>query len=140
MRFASSGVKGEVMNLLENRKLLKKKARAWEVLNTANGGVVTGRERVIQAEKGYRIKVTVPTVPEDHFRVTLDYQELIISVLRHPVTHPSVNAFIYHKTFRLPNIVDVDNIEAVYDHGQLMVFLPYLEVRKNLRRDIDIKH
>ena len=128
------------MNLLENRKVLRKKVKAWDVLNTANGGVVAGKEKFSKSEDGYRIQVTVPTVPEDHFRVTLDYQEVIISVLRHPVTHPKVNAAIYHKTFGLPNIVDVDNIEAIYDHGKLTVFLPYLEVRKDLRRDIDIRH
>lgn len=128
------------MNLLDNRKILRKKAKAWEVLNTANGGVAAGREKYIKSEDGYRIEVTVPTIPEDHFRVTLDYQEVIISALRYPVTHPSVNAAIYHKTFGLPNIVDVDNIEAIYDHGKLTVILPYLELRKNLRRDIDIKH
>ena len=128
------------MDLLDNRELLRKKAKAWEVLNTTNGGVVSERVEIRQADNAYRIQIIAPTVPEDHFRVTLDYQELIISGLRHPVTHPTVNAAIFNRTFRLPNIVDVDKIEAIYNHGELTVILPYLEVRKDLRRDIDIKH
>ena len=66
------------MDLLDNRKLLRKKAKAWEVLNTTNGGVVSETVRISQAEDAYRIQVMAPTVPEDHFRVTLDYQQLII--------------------------------------------------------------
>ena len=43
MGFAMTNSKGDNMDLLDNRELLRKKAKAWEVLNTTNGGVVSER-------------------------------------------------------------------------------------------------
>jgi len=127
------------MNWLDDRGSLRKETKVWANLNTANGGVANGKAEVQQTDDSYIIKVHVPTVPEDNFRVTLDYQKLIVSAMLKPIKDNSPNMPIFKKIFTLPNYVNVDRIEAIYGHGELTIILPYLEIDKDLHRDIDIR-
>lgn len=135
--------KGDEMNLLKNKKVLRGLLEQGDILNTINGGVSQASLIKEQMDEYFSISVSAPSVPAEAFNVVLNDDQLIIfAVLPNSTVQEDDQLFnipMFYKSFDLPNYIDIENIEALHDDEQLIVTLPFkLSARYN--RKIDIKH
>jgi HSP20 family protein len=129
------------MNLLKNKKALRSLLKHGDVLNTLNGGRVQADMSIKQHQKEFLIIIKAPGISAEHFDLTLDFHRLNVSI---SIPHDFQDAAIYHplfaRSFNLPGYVDVDQIVAHYQPGELQVILPFKELDQNQRRKINIQH
>jgi HSP20 family molecular chaperone IbpA len=129
------------MNLLKNKKALKRLLKHGDVLNTLNGGHVQADMSIKQHQKEFLIVIKAPGISVEQFDLTLDFHRLNVNI---NIPHDFRDAAIYHpvfsRVFNLPGYVDVDQIEAHYEPGMLQVVLPFKELDQNQRRKINIQH
>ncbi len=68
------------------------------------------------------LHVTAPTVEAEAFNVLMDL-----------IVEP------FHHSFDIPGFVNIAQIEAVYEEGELKVFLPFKDGKIKAHRKIDIQ-
>jgi len=94
---------------------------------------------VVETEEGYELLADFPGIkPED---VSLNIEDGILTieaqrVLEKKESHTyTLERFYgtYKRSFKLPNNINVDAIQANFEHGQLSIKLPKLE-NNNVRR------
>lgn len=131
------------MNLLNNRRLLRRLLQQGDLLNTINGGVSMTNVVKQQRENDFTVVVSAPTLPAESYNVVINDRQLIIfSVLPNTVESVEdqlVNIPIFYKSFDLPAYIDIENIEAIHDDKELVVVLPFKESAR-YHKKIDIKH
>ena len=128
------------MDLMENRDQLRGLAINSELLNSINGGVISTLPRILKNEEGFEIHIKAPSIPADQFKVNVNVQDLVIASYKRSDISSKIKSPIFYRSFFLPNFVDIDRIEAVYDHGELTVTVPFKEDIKGLHRDIEVQH
>lgn len=131
------------MNLLNNKRLLRRLLHQGDLLNTINGGVSMTNIVKEQRENDFTIIISAPTLPAESYNVVLNDRQLIVfSVL--PKSDESmedqlVNIPTFYRSFDLPAYIDVENIEAIHDEKELVVVLPF-KASARYTKKIDIKH
>lgn len=137
------------MNIMKfiNNNILKGFANQLDLLNTMNGGVSMTSVDVEQTDNSIIIKVSAPAVSPEAFDVLVDFNKLVVmSELKNQplVSEPSgddnFRIPMFFKVFDIPFFVDGNDIEAIYEDGELNIILPIKETGKQLQRKIDIKH
>ena len=120
-------------------KFIRTIAPQLDLLNTIGGGVAQHQLRVDQHPQGMVLRVTMPTVPTENFRVVLNQQKLTVyGEYRHESTDKlSVPLFV--QTLDLPNNLDLSRIDAVHKGRELRVRIPFLNPTDQ-QREIDIRH
>lgn len=135
--------KGDEMNLLNNKQILRGLLTQGDILNTINGGVSMTHVVKEQMEDYFSISVSAPSVPAEAFNVVLNDQQLIIfAVLPNSTVQEDDQLFnipMFYKSFDLPPYIDIENIEAMHDDEKLTIALPFDESARYDRK-IDIKH
>ncbi|MEM6269945.1 MAG: Hsp20/alpha crystallin family protein [Bacteroidota bacterium] len=102
---------------------------------------------IAETTDSFRIEVAAPGQEKDDFKVNLDKNLLKISVKNE--TNPDAskdnyrrrefNFSSFERSFRLPETVDRDKIDAKYINGVLNIILPKLEAAiEKPARDIEI--
>jgi HSP20 family protein len=110
-----------------------------DLLNTIGGGVAQPQLRVDQRPKGVILRVAMPTVPADSFRVVLNQQKLtVFGEYRHD-PEAQLAAPLFVQTLDLPNNLDLARIDAVHEGNELQVRIPFLNPTDQ-QREIDIRH
>lgn len=131
------------MNLLNNRRLLRRLLQQGDLLNTINGGVSMTNVVKEQRDNDFTIVVSAPSLPADSYNVVLNDRQLIIfSILPQSaegVGDQLVNIPIFYRSFELPPYIEVESIEAIHDDRELVVVLPFKESARYTKK-IDIKH
>ena len=129
------------MNLLKNRKALVGLIKHGDVMNTLNGGHVQAHVSVKQHQKEFIIDIKAPGLSMEHYDLTLDFHRLNIAI-RIPHNYPEAAAYhpLFARSFNLPGYIDVDQIIARYQRGNLTVILPFKEMSQDQRRRINIQH
>lgn len=87
---------------------------------------------VIENDKNFEIQVAVPGMKKDDFNIEVEDNNLIISGERKFEKEDSDNTYhtvenqygYFKRTFNLPDIVNVDKIDAKYQDGILKLTLP----------------
>ncbi len=129
------------MNLLKHRKALNSLLKHGDVLNTLNGGHIQTHVSIKQHQNEFIIVIKAPTISSEYYDLTLDFHRLNISI---HIPHEYPDVALYHplfaRSFNLPGYVDVDQIVANYEPGELRVILPFKEIDQNQRRKINIQH
>ena len=120
-------------------KFIRTIAPQLDLLNTIGGGVAQPQIRIDQRPKGVVVRVAMPTVSADSFRVVLNNQQLtVFSEYRHE-PDDQLAAPLFVQTLNLPTNLDLARIDAVQEEGELRVRIPFLNP-SDQQREIDIRH
>lgn len=87
---------------------------------------------VIENEKGFEVDVAVPGIKKDEIKLDISNNELMISGERKSKREESNEKYHlgeirygkFSRTFRLPENVDKEKIEAKFEDGILKVYIP----------------
>ena len=124
---------------LISSKFIHNIAPQLDLLNTIGGGVAQPQIRVDQRKKGVILRVAMPTVAADRFRVVLNNQKLtVFGEYRHE-PDDQLSAPLFVQTLDLPNNLDLTRIYAVHEGQELRVRIPFLNTNDQ-QREIDIRH
>ena len=115
------------MKLINNKEFLRNAANYIDVMNTLGGGIVQPNVAFEQRKKGAIIRVQVPSISEDAYRVHIVNNQLTVSALMSQTESTNWVAPIFHQEFALPLNVALDRIKVVYKNGELQIRLPYVE-------------
>lgn len=120
-------------------KFIRTIAPQLDLLNTIGGGVAQPQLRIDQRPKGVVVRVAMPTVSADSFRVVLNNQQLtVFSEYRHE-PDDQLSAPLFVQTLNLPTNLDLTRIDAVQEGDELRVRIPFLNP-SDRQREIDIRH
>jgi len=120
-------------------KFIRTIAPQLDLLNTIGGGVAQPKLRIDQRPKGVVVRVAMPTVPAESFRVVLNQHRLtVFGEYRHEPTD-QLAAPLFMQTLDLPNNLDLARIDAVHEGHELQVRIPFLNP-SDQQREIDIRH
>jgi HSP20 family protein len=120
-------------------KFIRTIAPQLDLLNTIGGGVAQPQLRVDQHPKGVILRVAMPTVPAESFRVVLNQQRLtVFGEFRHQ-PDDALAAPLFVQTLDLPANLDLARIDALHEDNELRVRIPFLNPRDQ-QREIDIRH
>jgi len=120
-------------------KFIRSIAPQLDLLNTIGGGVAQPQLRVDQRPKGVILRVAMPTVAADSFRVVLNQQKLtVFGEYRHE-PDDQLAAPLFVQTLDLPNNLDLARIDASHEGNELKVRIPFLNPTDQ-QREIDIRH
>ncbi len=95
---------------------------------------------VVESEKDYIIRMEIPGVSPDHFKVEWNGYSVIIHGERKSAEHPRHTHYhqleIHYGHFRrvvhLPRHIDRDNTQATYESGFLEIHIPKLSKTHNI--------
>ena len=120
-------------------KFIRTIAPQLDLLNTIGGGVAQPQLRIDQHPKGVIVRVAMPTVTADSFRVVLNQQRLtVFGEYRHESTD-QLAAPLFVQTLNLPDNLNMARIDAVHEGQELRVRIPFLNPTDQ-QREIDIRH
>ena len=120
-------------------KFIRSLAPQLDLMNTIGGGVAQPRLRVDKRPKGVLVRVALPTVEADHFRVVLNERKLtVFSEFRHQ-PDDRLAAPLFIQTLDLPANLDASRIDAVHENGELQVRIPFTNPADQ-QREIDVRH
>ena len=123
---------------LISSKFIHSIAPQLDLLNTIGGGVAQPQLRVDQHPHGVIVRVAMPTVLADSFRVVLKQNQLtVFSEYRHQPDDP-LAAPLFVQTLALPANLDATRIDAIHENQELRVRIPFAQ--PGPQREIDIKH
>ncbi len=120
-------------------EFIRSLAPQLDLLNTIGGGVAQPRMRVDQRSKGVLVRVALPSVSPDHFRVVLNDRQLtVLSEFRHQ-PEDTLAAPLFLQTLELPKNLDSTRIDAVQEDGELQIRIPFNNPADQTR-EIDVRH
>ena len=113
------------MNLINNKEFLRNVAQHLDLFNTISGGISETQVTIEKFKKGALVKVWAAGVSPESFKVLVDNNQLTIYSLLHSADNPELQVPMFTRVFMIPPQVNIDDIEAVYQDGQIQVKLPY---------------
>lgn len=132
------------MNILDNKKLLRSLLKQADGMNTVGGGVSAPVIRSTKSGDNIVLTLNVAGVSPEAYQVFVKNNELILLVHNSYTNESatwkndsSVPRFIHKIT--IPDSVDTENIEALYEAGSLSVILPAKRLLPNKIRQIHVK-
>ncbi|MBD2751930.1 Hsp20/alpha crystallin family protein [Spirosoma validum] len=117
-----------------------------DLLNTLYGGSAQTTINVEREDERLVITLAAPGVKANSFNVLVEGSKLVLyTLLVSTSTQKDENSSqrlavpMFLRVLDIPSFVDVDQIEAVHEHGQVRVMLPFKD-EEQLHRRIDIKN
>jgi HSP20 family protein len=103
------------------------------------------RTDLAEQDDAFHLRLDVPGMSKDDITINLQNGTLTVSGERTSEQTEEGEEYVrverafgnFHRTFRLPDAVDADNIEAVYEDGVLTITVPKTE--ESTRRQIEIQ-
>ncbi|MCU0445102.1 MAG: Hsp20/alpha crystallin family protein [Microscillaceae bacterium] len=119
-----------------NENVLAGLGREFDWLNVINGGITETSIDLFQNETGYEVIIFNPAFQEKNYHIEINGETVtvfatltsIIEARERDKNNPIVPAFVH--TFPIPNTVDANRIEAIFEDDELKIIAPF-------RRDID---
>lgn len=125
------------MNLI-SREFIRNMAPQLDLLNTLGGGIAQAQMRVDKLEKGVVVRIAAPSVDPKNFHVVLNNSRLTVyGEFRHQ-PEDQLGAPLFTRVLDLPANLDLTRIDAVHEHNELRVRIPYKDPASQ-QREIDIK-
>ncbi|MDQ2795120.1 MAG: Hsp20/alpha crystallin family protein [Bacteroidota bacterium] len=119
-------------------KFIHSIAPQLDLLNTIGGGVAQPQLRIDQHPKGVIVRVAMPTVSADRFRVVLKQNKLtVFGEYRHE-PDDQLAAPLFVQTLDLPANLDATRTDAIHEGQELRVRIPFANPNGQ-QREIDIK-
>ncbi len=118
-----------------------------DLLNTLYGGSSQTTMNVEREDERLVITLSAPGVSANSFNVLVEGGKLVLYTLlvssSKQTQEDGVNQRLavpmFLRVLDIPSFVDADQIEAIYEHGQVIVMLPFKD-KEHLHRRIDIKN
>ncbi len=118
-----------------------------DLLNTLYGGSSQTTMNVEREDERLVIELKAPGVSANAFNVLVEGSKLVLYTL---LVNTSVRRDdedggqrlavpMFLRVLDIPSFIDADQIEAVHEHGQVRVMLPFKD-EEHLHRRIDIKN
>ncbi|CAA9274548.1 MAG: hypothetical protein AVDCRST_MAG95-2948 [uncultured Adhaeribacter sp.] len=128
------------MKLIKNKKFLQDIAHQIDLLNTLGGGTSLPQVKVEKLEKGLVIRVSIPGVAPESYRIALSQNNLTILATFRPNIEVEAVSPLFQEVFTLPATVDLSRIDAVFEGSELQVRLPYhLSTFQTRQIDIELR-
>ncbi|GAB3897050.1 Hsp20/alpha crystallin family protein [Spirosoma agri] len=117
-----------------------------DLLNTLYGGSSQTTMKVDREDERLIIKLSAPGVSANSFNVLVEGNKLVLYTLlvstsgrsEEDGTTQRLAVPMFLRVLDIPSFVDAEQIEAVHEHGQVRVMLPFKDEEHQHRR-IDIK-
>lgn len=117
-----------------------------DLLNTLYGGSSQTTMNVEREDERLVITLSAPGVKANSFNVLVEGTKLVIYTLlvSTSASHKDEGSSqrlavpMFLRVLDIPSFIDADHIEAIHEHGQVMVMLPFKD-EEHLHRRIDIK-
>ncbi len=112
-----------------------------DLLNTLYGGSSLTEMKVKREENRLVIRLSAPGVSASSFNVLVEGNKLVLYTL---LVHDSELAGqrlavpMFLKVIDIPDFIDAEQIEAIHEHGRVIVNLPFND--EEYHRNIDIKN
>jgi len=95
---------------------------------------------IVETENEYKIELAAPGLNKEDFNLNLDQNLLTIEAKKETKEEETTERFVkqefnfsaFNRTFTLPDTVNANDINAVYENGVLSVVLPKKEEAKPL--------
>ena len=124
---------------LISSKFIHNIAPQLDLLNTIGGGVAQPQIRVDRRSKSVMLRVAMPTVSADRFRVVLNNQKLtVFGEYRHE-PDAQLGAPLFVQTLDLPTNLDLTRIDATHEGRELRIRIPFSNTNDE-QREIDVCH
>ena len=122
----------------------KKFVNYIDMHNTINGGTSLTSVVVDEKEDHLSIRISAPSIEGDAYNLMLKGNQLIVYTILGDnwLANPTEKAHkipLFARTFDLPPFVNKEEIDAIYENGELKVVLPFTEINDAIKK-IDIKH
>jgi HSP20 family protein len=119
-----------------NENVLAGLGKEFDWLNVINGGITETSIDLFQNEEGYEVIIFNPAFSEKNYHLEINGETVtvfatlsqILAAKEQNSKSPIVPAFVH--TFPIPNTVDANRIEAIFEDDELKIIAPF-------RRDID---
>lgn len=126
------------------KNVLKEFVSQIDMVNTINGGTSMASANVEQYETNMLIKIEAPGVGDDGFDVQVIGNELLVAAITKtyiPANHNDKPLIpLFTRKFPLPAFADFENIEAIYENGNLEIYIPFRDIDdQNSARHIQIR-
>jgi HSP20 family molecular chaperone IbpA len=117
-----------------------------DLLNTLYGGSSQTTMKVDREDERLVIKLSAPGVSANAFNVLIEGNKLVLYTLlvNTPIRRDDdensqrMAVPMFLRVLDIPSFIDADHIEAVHEHGQVRVMLPFKD-EEQMHRRIDIK-
>ncbi|GAB2551105.1 Hsp20/alpha crystallin family protein [Spirosoma aerophilum] len=118
-----------------------------DLLNTLYGGSTQTTMNVEREDERLVITLSAPGVSANSFNVLVEGNKLVLYTLLVSTSNQSLQdgtsqrlaVPMFLRVLDIPSFVDADQIEAIHEHGQVMVMLPFKD-KEHMHRRIDIKN
>jgi HSP20 family protein len=124
---------------LISSKFIHSIAPQLDLLNTIGGGVAQPQLRIDKHPKGVIVRVAMPTVSADRFRVVLNKNKLTVFGEYRHVPDDDRAAPLFVQTLDLPANLDATRTDAIHEGQELRVRIPFAKPNSQ-QREIDIRH
>ena len=132
------------MKAIEN--VFKGTSGQIDLLNTLYGGSTQTSMNVDREDDHLVITLSAPGVKANSFNVLVEGNKLVLytllvstSVQQTESANQRLAVPMFLRVLDIPSFVDAEQIEAVHEHGQVRVTLPFKD-EEHLHRRIDIKN
>ncbi len=117
-----------------------------DLLNTLYGGSSQTTMKVEREDERLLIKLLAPGVSANSFNVLVEGNKLVLYTLLVSTSNRQIAdggsqrlaVPMFLRVLDIPSFVDADQIEAIHEHGQVLVTLPFKD-EEHMHRRIDIK-
>lgn len=117
-----------------------------DLLNTLYGGSSQTTMKVEREEERLIIKLSAPGVSANSFNVLIEGTKLVLYTLLVSTSNRQIEdggsqrlaVPMFLRVLDIPSFVDVNQIEAIHERGQVLVTLPFKD-EEHMHRRIDIK-
>lgn len=117
-----------------------------DLLNTLYGGSSQTTMKVEREDERLTIKLSAPGVSANSFNVLVEGNKLVLYTLLVSTSNRQIEdggsqrlaVPMFLRVLDIPSFVDVDQIEAIHERGQVLVTLPFKD-KELMHRRIDIK-
>ena len=118
-----------------------------DLLNTLYGGSTQTTMHVGHEDERLVITLSAPGVSANSFNVLVEGNKLVLYTLLVSTSNQSMGdgtnqrlaVPMFLRVLDIPSFVDVDQIDAIHEHGRVMVMLPFKD-KEHMHRRIDIKN
>ncbi len=129
------------------KNVLKDFVHQIDAMNTITGGTSATLVNIKKGADKLIIQVNAPSISSDSFNIYVHGNQLVVyttlndldGIANEDEQSSRHMAPIFNRTFNIPATVDKDQIDAVFEHGQLKILLPYGENEDMPAKRIDIR-
>ncbi|MFT6882731.1 MAG: HSP20 family molecular chaperone IbpA [Marinoscillum sp.] len=121
-----------------DRVLIKNLAHTAEIINTINGGMSEPYIGIDKSPEQWTVNVKVPGMNPDRLRIEVRNLELSLFHMISEGNSSDIELPYLLASIQLTSSVDIDNILAEYERGQLSIHLPLDESTDGFEREVEI--